>query len=471
MTSTQEHPQAHARPLRGARPVATRAAGLLVAGLALVLGASSPALAQSASRLGFRIGDKSKLHLGLNVASAFDTNPTRLADDESVSDVRLLVRPSFRVDVPGSSGELRLGVGTTLSRFLGTGGRDTGETLFGFDGNVFLRIGSRRSAVMLTVQNTPTLTPTVLPELGSIASDERQFPAFSDQGEIALTLRPGGGALEFDVGYRNQFLIFTEAGGAQPLDDSYSNVGFLAARLRFLPKTAVLLEMDFGAFDVDLVDDAQQTTFESNPYNIMVGLTGQITRTLEAEVRVGFGETLTWCPQGEQIDADGDGTAEVTCDGRFDQVDPGLNQRDIIGNVALRWKFLKTAQLSAAYTRSLNGTVLLSSVRNDTFRLTANWNIGRLVLGAYGEAQLRHFGLQTRQNPATTPDGESPTNPQATLIIGGARADYYFKDWLVGGLNWRLMDQSSNDEGRPNQRPLLGAFLRQQIFANVGVQY
>jgi hypothetical protein len=238
----------------------------------------------------------------------------------------------------------------------------------------------------------------------------------------------------------------------------------LESRLEFLPKTALIFYADFGIFDpANPVEGRGVSTLGSNPFSVLVGLIGQVTRTLSAEVRAGYGETLVWnrTPDGELQ--------------RFEET-ARTNQRTVIGLASLTWRFLRTANLSLTYQRSIQPTVALSSLIADAVRFRVNWGIDRLVLGAYAEGQLREFGFQVD----TTDPGEEPTQdverePFAVLAFGGVKAEYYFLDWLVGGLNYRIMYQSSNDEDRQTPGgtvlPALGEFTRHQVFALVSARY
>ena len=435
----------------GRRRVFRTASAVLLVGVLLAW--SQTGFAQ-VNTLGFRVGEKSKLHTNLDIATAFDSNSLRREDiegtptdeTEGVEDVRLLIRPSIELEVPGRSFEFKFGLGASITQFLGTGSSARDETLFGFDSAINLRVGSKESTVAFYLQNNPVLTPTVLPGLGTIGADERLFPAFTDTGRAYLTVRPGGGALEFDVGYANQFIIYTRDDPGSP-DDGFTNTAFVEGRWKFLPKTAALIYADFSSFDPANPSRDTATTLDSNPISVMLGLRGKVTRTLSAELRAGYGETLVWERGGS----------------RFSSVDDA-NQRTVVGLASLTWQVMQTAQVYLAYQRSVLPTVVLSSMITDAIRLRGNWSIDRLVLGAYGEVQFRDFGTQTE-------DPTAESEPFATLVFGGARADYYFFDWLMGGLNYRVMLQSSNDEDRAFATPVLGGFDRHQVFAQVGFRY
>lgn len=410
-------------------------------------------------RLGFKVGTKSKMHLNLDLSAAMDTNPER-QDTDSVPDTenfRIIVRPSVAVVIPSRAYNFRMRVGLTVSQFFPPGNSsEPSETKTGVDGMLRLRIGTKRSSVNFTIENTPILTPTILPELGTIGADEVLFESFSDTGRMFFTFRPGGGALEFDVGYQNQFNVFirgsnTDGLSASP-DDGLWHRGFIEGRLKFLPKTAALIYAEVGAYDVYNPENPNGiTTPESNPISILLGVEGQITRSISAEVRLGYAESLVWAG------------------GRFTEL-ASQNQRTPVAIASVLWNPMPTVQVSAGYQRTLQVTTALGSSVSDGFRFRATWGIDRLQLGAYAEAQFRRFGdqaIDVNQNPNEL----TQNKPTATLAFGGLRADYYFFDWLIGGINYRTIFQQSNDSNRGNIVPELGAFARHQIFGTVGIRY
>ena len=60
-------------------------------------------------------------------------------------------------------------------------------------------------------------SPTYIDDLGSVTSEERRFKQWSNRGSAVLSLRPGGGALQVNVGYTNQLAIYDslEANGQE----------------------------------------------------------------------------------------------------------------------------------------------------------------------------------------------------------------------------------------------------------------
>ena len=265
-------------------------------------------------------------------------------------------------------------------------------------------------------------------------------------------MKPGGGALTFDVGYKNNSTIYLR-GDKFPdaLDDTFEHAAFFEAKWKFLPKTALSLYTDFGFFSV-ANPEVEPSTLEGNPFHVTFGLVGQVTRKISAELRVGYGETLTW-EKGRE----------------FSRLDT-RNQRALVGIASATWEINRKSSLSLAYQRDVMPTGALSSFTSDAVRLRGHMQIQRLTLGAYAEAQFREFGNQFQGAGGA---------PSATVLIGGARADYYFLDYLSGGINYRVSSQTSNDADRllPEGQGVsalaesLGEFDRHQLFVNIILRY
>ena len=89
---------------------------------------------------GFPIGDKSRIHTGLDLGVAFDSNSLRLDNannqDGQKADWKGIIRPSIGVSVPGTSLTLDLLGQVSIMRYFATGGLDQdafNDTTFGGD--------------------------------------------------------------------------------------------------------------------------------------------------------------------------------------------------------------------------------------------------------------------------------------------------------------------------------------------------
>ncbi len=426
------------------------------------------ASAQQVKALGFKVGQKSRLHTNLDLMTIFDSNPKRrdpgnvvspgVTEADGQDTWRLIARPNIFLDVPGKTLALTLGAGATINYSLESSGGNDSEGQYGFDVDLGLSLGNSRSKVSFELNNMLMKTPTILTDPGAIGADESLFPAFTNQGIAKLIFRPGGGALSISTGYKNNMLIFDrpQDNGAAP-DDGQTHTAFVEARLKFLPKTDVFFWADAGLF-IPTINrtgplDQNVITKKSTPYHLELGLDGQITSRLKAEVRAGFGHNLVWN------------------DDFFSQTYIA-EQLTPVGTAMVEYEFGPKIKASLAYQRNVQPIVALNSMIYDAVRLRGEMGIDRLVGSVYVEYQARDFG--------TAVDGpnQQTGEPYTDLFMGGARVDYYFFDFLTGGVQGRMMVQKPNDDARQAAlgtdariTPELGEFDRFQFMFNVGLKY
>lgn len=106
-----------------------------------------------------------------------------------------------------------------------------------------------------------------------------------------FVIQPGGGTLDWRVGYQFHDTIFEESEGEAY--DNYTHQVFTRGRWRFRPRTALMYDASIGfqqyvntsqAFDVGLVS--------SEPVRARIGLNGLITDRFAALAMVGWGATF-----------------------------------------------------------------------------------------------------------------------------------------------------------------------------------
>ncbi len=405
----------------------------------------------TSSKTGFPIGEKSRIHTRLSAGISFDSNPERVESDVTKSDWRFIARPGVSIDVPGQSVQFRAEANATLSTFFEVNGQaaDRSQLQVGTDVGMALRLGSRRSKVAFALDNTLVRTPTyrdtaagfverpigdagAVGPVASITSDEVRFKEWRNRGKARITFRPGGGALSFDVGYTNDMSFFDNAA----LPDSHRHGALLEARLKFLPKTAAVFHADFSFYQL-FDNSAINATNRSTPFNVELGLVGQITRSFSAEVYAGYADSLTW-------------------NGGFFSDFADTNQRTPTGRVTLGYQFNENSRISASYMRHLAPIILLDNYIGDAIRLKFDMSvISRLVFGLSATYEFRGYGLENRD---------------AQVLVGGAQVTYWFFDFLNASVNYRILRQDA-DDGEEASALILGDYTRHQVFLNVGLQY
>lgn len=395
--------------------------------LAYALTVSASALAQSPT-YGFPIGEKSRIHTNLDLGVGYDSNPDRRTT--ALSDWRALIRPGLDVNVPGTALALDLGAHLAISQFFGTDPAATDTTFGGLIG-AKLRLGRREAPVGFHLENSLVRTPTYLDDSGTIAADERLYKQWNNQGKAVLGLRPGGGALSFDIGYTNSMAFYDDNANGEPLLPwSQRHGAMFDAKLRFLPKTAAVFHADFSFFSVDEVGGS----LESTPYNVTLGLSGQVTPRISTHLALGFGDSLTWS------------------DGFFSGADAS-SKRTLIATAEGTYDFTESSRLTLGYRRQVQPVIVLSNFRRDALFAQAQVAIGtRLLTKLMAQYEFRNYGLGDRD---------------AQLLTGDARIEYWFFEFLQASLNYRLIRQTT-DTPDP---VLLQEYTRHEAFMFVGLRY
>jgi hypothetical protein len=394
---------------------------LRLSGVVSLLLASTTAFA---SGKGFPIGEKSRVHTNLDLGVVFDTNPDRFTNE--VSDWRMTVRPGLAVNVPGEHIEFNLGGKVAVDYYFGTGTQiDRG--FVGGDVGLDFRAGSQKSVIGLEVSDHMTRTPSFFANVGTVGAAERRFRQWYNVGNANLVLRPGGGALEVRLGYSNRLSLYDDLPQSQRHGVAFETLW------KFFPKTALVFNADLSFFSAENQAGALDT-LRSSPYNITLGLRGQLTQRLTAELAAGLGDSLTW---------NTDFFSDLAT----------TNQRTVIARVMLAYAIFDSSEIAAGYDRTIVPIIQLNSYSVDSPYLRLKVGIGpRLNFQALGRYEFRNY----------------QTDRSAHLIIGDVRAEYWFFDFLNASLAYQLMFQ---DPSATTSAAVLDDFSRHQVLFTVGFRY
>jgi hypothetical protein len=385
---------------------------------------------QAPGDIGFPIGEKSRIHTLLDLGAGFDSNPDRVGSSvmgHGGSDWFALIRPGVHAAVPGNDVMVDLLGQLDINQYFGSGSQ-VAQTNFGTFINGAFRLGSDTSLLNFSLNDQVIRTPSYLDDLGTVAAEERRYAQWYNRGTAAVTLRPGGGALSFDLGYLNSVIAFDD-----PLfGTSIQNGGFFDAKLKFLPKTALDFHADFSAYSTNTNNLPQHST----PYNVWLGLIGQITPHLVANLTAGFTDTLTW-------------------DNGFFSGLSGTNRRTISATAELTYSPLEMLAVMLGYRRYAQPIVVLQNYVDDTVYARLALRLGtRLLLTGFGQFEARSYG-----------GGQS-----AKLVTTDARLEYYFFNFLSAALNYRVLIQTDAQGMAPNNL-LLDNYTRQQALLLVALKY
>lgn len=118
------------------------------------------------------------------------------------------------------------------------------------------------------------------PNYSSSATYDRNF----NHAEAGLQVRPGGGALQFDLSYAYNFDIYDEYKDG---DHFYHEVRFLT-KWDFFPKTTFLIDVDWRYATWRNPKDGYRA--DSMPLRALAGVRGYITKNLAVLVKAGYGQ-------------------------------------------------------------------------------------------------------------------------------------------------------------------------------------
>lgn len=422
--------------------------------LALGLAVGQPT---ASSDRGLPVGEKSRIHAGVRTQIMYDSNVDRLdrrenPNDLSGEDGRFVVSPSLELDVPGRSFGLNLLGAADVSHRFGLSSRPERTTL-GFRGSINSFVGSEQSFAQLRLQNELIRSPAILSEPGTIGADEQVFRSWTNIGQLAVEMRPGSGALTFEIAYRNRTQFFDDP---DPLDDatvplaltdSSRHDAFLELRYAFLPRTELFFNGALGFFipSSPEVGGAPRDTLRAAPLELEAGAIGQVTRRISAEVALGYGNTL------------------VFDDDFFSNLASDANQSTLTARARLNYAFSQTAGVSAGFRRSVAPLIRVKSAIRNIADIRANVMIAtRLNLSALASYEYREYG-------ETAADG---ADLRSNTVIADAGFEYFVLDWLSFGGRYRLLWQETNEGTIPlGGTPLLGQFERHQIIGTVRATY
>ena len=397
--------------------------------------------------LGFPLGEKSKLHTNLSLGVGYDSNPGRDDEGRVAEGVKSRVSPSIAISVPGSAFSLGINGGLNIDQFVdgakpcgrGAGGDTTATCLGGYAG-FSIRGGGSNSVLGFEIDGGLVATPTdvLAPPAASadgstsnevrlmtdLGTDEVRHPATSYVTSPRFVLRPGGGALEFRLGYGLKFLNY------EGLGDEQRHSGNFEAKLRFLPRTAVVMNADFSTWQGTGSGAAAGSEISSTPYNLTVGLRGQLTQRIQVDINGGYGDPLT---EDEQF-----------------------AQQGFITRSSLRYTIAEGMKVELGYSRMIEPSLRVYSYVYDRPHINASFTVAeRLNMGLAASYEWREFATGAKDNVA----------------LAGLRADYQFFDFLRAGLSYQFMDNSPDNENSTGSGDALETFTRQIFMLNISLNY
>jgi hypothetical protein len=278
------------------------------------------------------------------------------------------------------------------------------------------------------------------------------FQRSTFQAGAAVAWRPGGGLLEWSLGYNFAYVLFEDAVFSN--FSSVANTLSLRGRWMFLPRTALLYAGEYGTL---YYPSGGVIKPPGSPLSSQVGINGLVTNHLGAAAMVGY-KTIFF---GRDAEFDSVvGSAELTW---YPLPRPDLEPES--AGVGL-------SSISFGYRRDARPSYLGNYVQNDSLLGRASYFLGGVVL-INVEASLDHLS-----RPASYfSDGTQQSSPfSENRITAMAFAEYRTSDSLGFNTTLRytsaLTDQRIPVENEPSEPELpYDDFAFSRIEAWLGVRW
>jgi hypothetical protein len=397
----------------------------------LVLGIAGVSAARG---IGIKAGE-GRMHPAIDLDFIFDSNPGYFPSDNAALayDLMLRIRPGITLSFPSSKVSFELSGKVGYDYYFGLD-RERTNDLSTVSGDADMRLGfNPEGQVSFFIEDNFSRTGD--PRYTSLAG---RFDRTDNEAKAHLQIKPGGGALMFDVAYGFFIDWFDETTANTGGMSSYAHRVYFSGKWKFLPKTAVTVD-----FDSDLRRYPNSTSWgknvDVNAIRATVGMLGQITPTINLTVKAGYGDSLL--PDSYT----------------------GDDFRSVIGQIEVTYRS-GTTFVSAGYTRNFQPVVMFVYFGQDKvyaryrqqlagkFTITADLGFHWLTYGDAVEASTLAQGARA--------DG---------LVIGGLAFNYHIQDWVEVGLAYGVQARFSDWTQVQNSA---GVDYNKHLFTlHVGVDY
>ncbi len=409
----------------------------------LVVGAPGAAAARGN---GIKAGN-GRLHFGIDLELAFDSNPS-YSSTNGFYDMMLRTRPTIALEFPSETISFELDGKVGYDYYFGVDNSKS-SNLSTVSGEADMQVGINPNG-QFSFFLIDTFSRSGDPRYSALAG---RFDRTDNEVKALFQIKPGGGALMFDLAYGFFIDWFDEVGNTleqKANSMALSNYGhriYFSGKWKFLPKTALTLD-----FDSDLrrypneysISGERGSTPEVNAIRTSVGLLGQISPTISIVIKAGYGDSLIG---GAKML---DGTAYS-----------GKDYRSAIGHAEITYRFGNTL-VQGGYSRNFQPVALYAYFGQD--RLYARFS--QQLMGRFTILANIGFGLLDYGQSVDASD-ESRFDYS---LSGGASFGYHILDWLDLSLGYHIQARFSD-----YSQPLAGAggidYTRHMFTFRVGVDY
>jgi len=251
---------------------------------------------------GLLLSDTARLHLSFETEARYDSlaavggigSGSVVQNDPS--DLIIHLRPGLRLDAPGAAASFTGSARLDYQRFTGLGGPTQNLSYLGAFADAGLDVSRGGPVSFHAGEHFSRSDQTTNPALGlGSITDANTF-------EARLAVKPGGGALEGGLGYAfalEQYeLHFPGAvtctqpscnGANYGNFGSQTHRGTLDARLRFLPKTAVVADVSWAT----RFYQSSTANVATRPLRAELGLVGLLTEKIRVILKAGYENTFS----------------------------------------------------------------------------------------------------------------------------------------------------------------------------------
>ncbi len=347
-----------------------RSVALLVAALTIVTAGSA-----YAQTTGIRVGG-GMIKPQLTIGGEYQTNANRASGTDvggntPYSDFILRVQPGVLMAFPNRYVQFVLNGSAWFNKFFGIDNPATDQF-----SNIWAQVAvdlvfNPRGNVTFTLNNQFVRSDD--PANNSL---QLRVGLFNNRTGAMLDIKPGGGALSFQLAYAFSFTIFDSGEGLELFNNTMHFLGF-QAKWRLLPRTAVFFQAD--AIIPGFRDDGsrlnettgqtvQTPTPKTYPLYLRVGGATQLTTSLQLSASLGFGSSLT---QGAGNDA----------------------YNSVLAKIEAVYYVTRTLSFDLGYARNFQPSAIYTFVGTDTISGGTNMVLfKRLRLGVRAAYEWENYG-------------------------------------------------------------------------------
>ncbi|MCP4606874.1 MAG: hypothetical protein GY847_41260 [Proteobacteria bacterium] len=241
---------------------------------------------------GIKLGDSLMFHPGLGVEGGYDTNPMRNDDFPGAGRLRvtpyldLASRSQARriqdegvVDITPSRFDLRFGLAGYYDWYFSSDNAVDDQDHFGVDTHLNFTLFPQGVFSLI-------LDAVYLRSLQPYESNEGEPKAWNMiRPGIGFRLRPGGGTLSFELGYRLRLMLFEDSELKKRNNKMNHDVRFITS-WKILPKTSFISKVYFSPI---VYTGSAEENIDSMPVRALFGVQGLLTPRFGLSLFLGYG--------------------------------------------------------------------------------------------------------------------------------------------------------------------------------------